>query len=109
MTKTENETWTIFDKRTGKIVMTGHFNNYNEPSYHKPSYYEPTAAIRDKEIIIKILNQAYADKMVDKDKYSSLLQLIKEENNHSVAVIRRDDLGLLLTIYTIKEKSTSGR
>lgn len=97
MIKEENETWTLFNKETGEVVMTGHFNNYNEPTYYKP-----TAAIRDKEIIIKILNQSYADKMVDKDKYSSLLQLIKEENNHSVAVIRRDNLGLLLTIYTLK-------
>ena len=97
MTNTENETLTLFDKSTGEVVMTTHLNNYNEPSYD-----EPTAAIRNEEIIIKILNQAYADKMVDKDKYSSLLQLIKKENNHSVAVIRRDNLGLLLTIYTLK-------
>lgn len=97
MGKMENGTLTLFDKSTGEVVMTTRLNNYNEPSY-----YEPTAAIRNKEIIIKILNQAYTDKMVDKDKYSSLLQLIKDENNHSVAVIRRDDLGLLLTIYTIK-------
>lgn len=97
MTNKENGTLTLFDKSTGEVVMTTRLNNYNEPTYYKP-----TAAIRDKEIIIKILNQSYADKMVDKDKYSSLLQLIKEENNHSVAVIRRDDLGLLLTIYTLK-------
>lgn len=97
MTNTGNETWTMFDKRTGEVVMTGHLDNYNEPSYD-----EPTASIRNEEIIIKMLHWAYADKMIDKDEYSSLLQLIKKESNHSVAAIRRDNLGLLLTIYTLK-------
>lgn len=104
MTNTENETWTMFDKRTGEVVMTGHWDNYNEPSYD-----EPTAFIRNEEIIIKMLHWAYADKMIDKNRYSSLLQLIKKESNQSVAIIRRDDLGLLLTILTGKEGWTSGR
>lgn len=92
MTNTENETFTLFDKSTGEVVMTTRLNNYNEPS----------ASIRNEEIIIKMLHWAYVDKMIDKNRYSSFLQLIKEENNHSVAVIRRDYLGLLLTIYTLK-------
>ncbi|GET05318.1 hypothetical protein SY212_03480 [Ligilactobacillus agilis] len=97
MGKTENGTLTLFDKRTGEVVMTTHLNNYNEPSYD-----EPTASIRNEEIIIKILHQAYADKMIDENGYSTFLQRIKDENNHSVAVIKRDNLGLLLTIYTLK-------
>lgn len=97
MTNTENGTLTLFDKSTGEVVMTTHLNNYNEPSYD-----EPTASIRNEEIIIKMLHWAYVDKLIDKNRYSSFLQLIKDENNHSVAVIRRDYLGLLLTIYTLK-------
>lgn len=104
MTNTENGTLTLFDKSTGEVVMTTHLNNYN-----KPSYDEPTVSIRNEEIIIKMLHWAYIDKMIDKDRYSSLLQQIKDENNQSVAIIRRDDLGLLLTILTGKEGWTSGR
>ena len=104
MAKMENGTWTMFDKRTGEVVMTGHWDNYN-----KPSYDEPAAPIRNEEIIIKMLHWAYVDKLIDENRYSSLLQQIKKEGNQSVAIIRRDNLGLLLTILTGKEGWTSGR
>lgn len=94
----------MFDKRTGEVVMTGHWDNYNEPSYD-----EPYLPIENEGTIIKLLQQAYADKMIDENRYSSFLQLIKKEDNHSVAIIRRDNLGLLLTILTGKEEWTSDR
>lgn len=104
MTKAENGTLTLFDKSTGEVVMTTQLNNYNEPSCD-----EPYLPIENEGTIIKLLQQAYIDKMIDKNRYSSLLQRIKKEDNHSVAIIRRDNLGLLLTILTGKEEWTSDR
>lgn len=58
MTKTENKTWTMFDKRTGEVVMT--FSSFTRPPLEGiDKYYKMTDDVWFKELPTTYLNYVH--------------------------------------------------